>query len=179
MNDAMVLQADPRRDLVFERVVDVPAPALWAGWTRPELLQQWFTPLPWQTVDCRIDLRPGGIFSTVMRGPEGQQFANLGCYLEIVDGRKLVWTSTLGPGYRPAPAVPAGVASFQMTAIVALQAQGPRTRYTAVVLHADEAARERHEKMGFHVGWGKALDQLVALVGPAAGASAADADTGR
>lgn len=30
-------------------------------------------------------------------------------------------------------------------------------------MHADEKSRETHEKMGFHEGWGKALDQLVAL----------------
>ncbi|MGH8588953.1 MAG: SRPBCC domain-containing protein, partial [Gammaproteobacteria bacterium] len=36
--------------------------------------------------------------------------------------------------------------------------------YTALVLHGDEEARKEHEAMGFHEGWGKALDQLVALV---------------
>jgi hypothetical protein len=34
----------------------------------------------------------------------------------------------------------------------------------ALVIHEDEEAREKHEKMGFYADWGKALDQLVALV---------------
>jgi uncharacterized protein YndB with AHSA1/START domain len=29
-------------------------------------------------------------------------------------------------------------------------------------MHRDEEGRKRHEDMGFHEGWGKALDQLVA-----------------
>ncbi len=36
-------------------------------------------------------------------------------------------------------------------------------RYIATALHRDEAGRKRHEEMGFVDGWGKALDQLVAL----------------
>jgi len=34
------------------------------------------------------------------------------------------------------------------------------------VIHGNEESRRKHEEMGFHEGWGKALDQLVAVVGP-------------
>jgi uncharacterized protein YndB with AHSA1/START domain len=160
MTRPIVHQPDPRLDLVLERVLDIPRPLVWAAWTQPEHLKKWFTPAPWQTTDCEIDLRPGGIFRTVMRGPEGQQVENAGCWLEIVENEKLVWTGALGPGYRPRP-VPPG--SFLMTAIIALEAQGDGTKYRALVVHADEDARRLHEGMGFHAGWGKALDQLVAI----------------
>jgi uncharacterized protein YndB with AHSA1/START domain len=156
----LVHRPDPRLDLVLERVVDVPPERVWAAWTRPDILKKWFTPKPWQTVECEIDLRPGGIFRTVMRGPEGQQMDNSGCYLEIVENRKLVWTGALGPGYRPR-ATPPG--SFLMTAVITLEPQGGATKYTALVVHADEAARQQHEQMGFHTGWGKALEQLVEI----------------
>ena len=96
-----------------------------------------------------------------MRGPEGQQFDNVGCFLEIVPNQKLVWTGALGPGFRPRPASTAF--SFVMTAVITLQPRGNGTLYTALVIHGDEASREQHEKMGFQQGWGKALDQLVAL----------------
>ena len=39
-----------------------------------------------------------------------------------------------------------------------------RTKYTALVMHGDEASCKRHEQLEFHDGWGKALDQLVAAV---------------
>jgi uncharacterized protein YndB with AHSA1/START domain len=162
MTGPIVPQPDPRLDLVLERLVDVPPEFLWRGWTVPEQLKKWFTPAPWKTVDCEIDLRPGGRFRTAMRGPEGQEIDNVGCYLEIVPKQKLVWTGALGPGFRPRPAT-GPAAPFVMTAVITLQPRGNGTLYTALVLHGDEEARKAHEKMGFQQGWSKALDQLLAL----------------
>ncbi|MBE7462629.1 MAG: SRPBCC family protein [Planctomycetes bacterium] len=147
---------DPKLDLVLERIVDVPPELVWAAWTNPEHLKEWFTPRPWTVSEVELDVRPGGIFRTVMCSPEGKEFPNVGIYLEVVPNKRLVFTDALLPGYRPAP-------NPFMTAIVTLEAHGKGTRYVATALHRDEAAREQHEKMGFHDGWGKALDQLVAL----------------
>jgi uncharacterized protein YndB with AHSA1/START domain len=157
MTPSLVLKPDPKLDLVLERVVDVPRELVWAAWTRPEHLRKWFTPAPWTVADCEIDLRPGGIFRTVMRSPEGKEFPNIGCYLEVVPNERLVWTDALLPGYRPAE-------NPFMTAIITLESQGKGTRYTAVAIHRDDAGRKKHEEMGFYQGWGKALDQLVAHV---------------
>lgn len=65
---------DPSRDLVLERVIDVPPDVVWKAWTTPEHVIEWFAPAPWTKVDCEIDLRPGGIFRTVMRSPGGQDY---------------------------------------------------------------------------------------------------------
>lgn len=144
-------------DLVFSRVINVPRDHVWRCWTEPALLKQWFTPEPWRTIDCEIDLRPGGIFRTVMRGPEGQQHDGAGCFLEVGRPERLVWTDALGPGYRPT-----GVPFI--TAILTLGEPEPGyTSYTAHVLHKDKADCERHAALNFHEGWGKACDQLVAL----------------
>ena len=151
---------EDRLDLVLERVIDVPRELVWTAWTTPQHVRQWFTPAPWETVECEIDLRPGGIFRTVMRSPEGQDFPNSGCYLEIVRNEKLVWTVALEPGYRPSIRL-SEVPSF--TAVISLETHGTGTRYTARVMHRDEEGRDKHEKMGFHEGWGAALDQLVAV----------------
>jgi uncharacterized protein YndB with AHSA1/START domain len=154
---------DPQLDLWFERVVDIPPPLVWAAWTTEEHIKHWFTPAPWRTIDCRIDLYPGGIFHTVMLSPEGQEFPNVGCYLEIVPQRRLVWSNAVQPGFRPA-ARPASVADFPFTAVIEIEAQDAGSKYTATVMHADVEARDRHAAMGFQEGWGKALDQLVAYM---------------
>jgi uncharacterized protein YndB with AHSA1/START domain len=63
--------------------------------------------------------------------------------------------------YRPRPTAAMPSDPFLMTAVVALESLDNGTKYTALVIHGDEEARKKHEQMGFHEGWGKALDQLV------------------
>lgn len=145
---------DPELDLVLERVVDVPPELVWEAWTTPEHLKEWFVPRPWSIADCTLDLRPGGVFRTVMRSPDGEEFPNEGCYLEIVPGRRLVWTDTLGPGYRP-------TAEPFFTAVVSMEPEGEGTRYKAIAIHGSAETRTRHEEMGFHDGWSTVLDQLA------------------
>jgi uncharacterized protein YndB with AHSA1/START domain len=156
---------DPKLDLSFERVVDVPVEAVWEAWTVPEKLLPWFCPLPWRTTECEIDLRPGGKFRSVMMGPEGQRFDNLGCFLEVVPNERLVWTNALKPGFRPSmgPSTEGGP-NFAFTAIISLARHGNGTKYSARVVHGSEADRKTHAAMGFEEGWGKALDQMVAMI---------------
>lgn len=150
-------EINPELDLMLERVVDAPPELVWRAWTEPEHLMRWFTPKPWQTVACKIDLRPGGVFSTTMRSPDGVPMPeSAGCYLEVVKHRKLVFTDALGPGWRPN-------ASGFMTATILLEPEGKGTRYIAVACHADAEKKHQHEAMGFHHGWNAALDQLVDL----------------
>ena len=158
---------DPQRDLRLTRLVSVPRALVWRAWTEPEMLKPWFCPLPWKAIDCEIDLRPGGIFRTTMQSPEGVEFPNAGCYLEVVPETRLVWTNALLPGWRPAfnpEKVGGDDAGFVFTAMVELEDEGPATRYTATVMHADEAACQKHAAMGFEAGWSAALDQLLAMV---------------
>ena len=162
-----IYQPNPKLDLSFTRVVDVPRALVWRAWTEPALLMPWFCPMPWKTIDCEIDLRPGGRFRTTMQSPEGAEFPNAGCYLEVVPQEKLVWTNALLPGYRPSkPAATCGAddAEFMFTATIELADAGEGTRYTATVIHADEAGCQKHAAMGFEAGWGAALNQLVAMV---------------
>jgi uncharacterized protein YndB with AHSA1/START domain len=148
---------NPELDLVLERTVDVAPELVWKAWTTPELLVQWFAPKPWSTSSCEIDLQPGGRFNTTMRSPEGDEYPSSGCILVVEEGSTLVFTSGLGPGFRPL-IVEDG---FPFTAVISIQPDGSGTKYTATAIHADAAAKKSHEDMGFVEGWGMALDQLV------------------
>lgn len=155
---------NPKLDLSFERIVNVPKALIWKAWTQPKHLMPWFCPLPWKTIDCEIDLRPGGIFRTTMQSPEGQLFPGTGCYLEVIENERLVWTNALLPGFRPASSSTpedGKIGEFFFTATIALASHASGTKYTATVIHGDEASCQKHAAMGFHEGWGKALDQLV------------------
>ncbi len=151
------LRPDPKLDLVLERDIDVPVDLVWKAWTTPEHLMPWFCPLPWTVTDCKIDLRPGGEFSTTMRSPEGQLFPNRGCYLDVVKNERLVWTDTLLPGYRPSP-------KPFFTAVLLFTPKGNATHYKAIAMHGNEETLKQHEKMGFHDGWGTVVTQMEAFI---------------
>lgn len=155
---------DPKLDLILTRELNISPEAVWRGWTTPELICKWFCPEPWKVTEAELDLRPGGLFRTVMQSPEGENFPNVGCILEVEKNRKLVWTDALLPDYRPVVA-PVSGAGLNFTAFILLEplANG-KTKYTAIAKHKDEADRKKHEEMGFHEGWGICADQLEKLM---------------
>jgi uncharacterized protein YndB with AHSA1/START domain len=154
---------NPKLDLKLEREVSIAPDLIWKAWTTPELLVKWFCPPPWKTVECEIDLKPGGLFKTVMRSPEGELFPNMGCYLEVIPGRKLTWTDALLPDYRPVVQPESG-AGFLFTASIFLEPTATGTKYTAICYHKDEKDRETHANMGFENGWSICLDQLIEVM---------------
>jgi uncharacterized protein YndB with AHSA1/START domain len=145
------------RELVLTRLIDAPRETLYRAWTEPDLLKQWFAPLPWTTPAAELDVRPGGANLVVMCGPDGREFPNRGVYLEVVPNERLVFTDAYTHAWEPSQR------PF-MTVILTFENEGGKTRYTARVRHWTVAAREEHEKMGFHGGWGLCTDQLAALV---------------
>lgn len=148
---------DPELDLELVREVPVPPEAVFAAWTDPRSLEQWFAPRPYSITACEIDLRPGGGFRTAMSSPEGEQlFDTTGCILEVVPNERLVWTEALTTGYRPQHT------PIPFTAVLELQPDGSGgCRYRAIAIHQDPAGRAQHEEMGFHEGWGTVVDQMV------------------
>jgi len=144
-------------DLVLTREIDAPASLLWQAWTTPEHLMKWWSPAPVMTTECEMDVRPGGIFRTLMVTPDGTEYPTLGCFLETVENQRLTFTDALQAGFRPA-------SRPFFTATITLEDLGGKTRYTAHAFHKDAADRLAHEQMGFYDGWGTALNQLVTLV---------------
>ncbi|WP_231923251.1 SRPBCC domain-containing protein [Sphingobium cloacae] len=108
----------------------------------------------------KLDLCPGGGFETRMREDGGEFRPHVeGCFLEILPEARLVFTTVLTEGWRPAEPW------LALTAIITFEAEGGGTRYSARVLHRNAADSKKHEDMGFQEGWGTAIDQLAAFVG--------------
>ncbi len=147
-----------RHELSLTRIIGATPEKLFRAWTEPELLKQWFAPLPFTTTTAELDPRPGGASLVVMLGPDGVEYPNRGVYLDIVENRKIVFTDAFTSAWIPS-------AKPFMTAIVTFEDIGNgQTRYTARALHWSAEDRETHENMGFHEGWGQCADQLAALV---------------
>jgi Uncharacterized conserved protein len=144
--------------LSIRRTLHAPPEKVWAAYTQPELLQQWFCPRPWTITDPVIELRPGGRFAFTMHGPNGEVVPNSGVFLYLEPGRKLVTTDALTPDWKPA-GQPFMVATVEMEPT----ADGS-TAYCATARHWNAETMKQHEAMGFHQGWGAAVDQLEELL---------------
>ncbi|PKO12723.1 MAG: polyketide cyclase [Chloroflexi bacterium HGW-Chloroflexi-10] len=145
------------RELVLTRIIDASPEKVYRAWTEPELLKQWFAPLPWATSVAEGDVRPGGSSLIVMRDPDGNEYPSRGTYLEVVKNKRLVFTDAFVNAWEPSE-------KPFMTVILTFENEGGKTKYTALVRHWSVADREQHEKMGFHEGWGQCADQLEDLV---------------
>ena len=148
---------NPNLDLVFERFIDAPTRLVWEALTKPEHLKEWYMPKAWGRVSrTEMDVRPGGIFRIDIATADGQVVPNLGCFLEAIPMERLVWTSMLFPGYRPAV-----FDDIPITAIITMESVGTGTRYVFTALHRDEADLEKNKASGWQQGTEIAVDQFV------------------
>ncbi len=148
---------NPKLDFAIERFVDAPVRLVWEALTKPEHLKEWYMPRALGRVSrAEMDLRPGGIISIDIAGPDGQDFPNVGCILEVIPMERLVWTSMLFPGYRPAV-----FDDIPITAIMEMESKGDGTRYVFTALHRDEADLETNKTSGWQQGTEIAIDQFV------------------
>jgi uncharacterized protein YndB with AHSA1/START domain len=146
----------PDLELVLSRIIAAPRERVFKAWTKR--LPEWWGPHGMTTPVCEMDLRPGGVFRTVMRAPDGTEYSTRGIFLEVVEPARIVFTDAFEPGWQPRPDIFfTGIVTFEAVA-------GGKTKYTARALHWTVANRDKHEKMGFHHGWGESLDRLVSIV---------------
>lgn len=149
------------RDLLVERIIRAPRSAVWAAWTDPVQLARWWVPAPAECRVLELELWPGGSFRTEFSedgGDFGPQIT--GCVLDVRPEQRLVWTTALVAGWRPAE-------QPFISAIIEFDDHPDGTRYRATALHSDLAQRDLHLELGFHAGWGIVTEQLAALVEPA------------
>ena len=151
---------DPKLDFAIERFIDAPVRLVWEALTKPEHLKEWYMPRAWGRVArTEIDVRPGGIIRIDIAVANGPEVPNLGCILEVIPMKRLVWTSMLFPGYRPAV-----FDDIPITAVVTMEAVRTGTRYVFTALHRDEADFEKNKASGWQQGTEIAVDQFVAHV---------------
>ena len=55
----------------------------WDAWTKPEILDQWWAPKPYQTITKSMDFREGGTWLYAMKSPENEYHWCKNDYLQI------------------------------------------------------------------------------------------------
>lgn len=79
------------REMLITRVVDAPRDLLWKIWTEPDHLKEWWGPNGFTNTIHKFNLTPGGEWSLTMHGPDGTDYPNQICFVEIIRNERLIY----------------------------------------------------------------------------------------
>ncbi len=147
-----------RIDFTVSRIIKAPRRVVWKAWTVPEHLEKWWCPEPMTCQILAFEPRQGGAFNMLIRSPNGEEMPQTGAFLEIVPEERIVFTTALTEGWRPAATL------LPITAFISMRDERDGTRYETRVLYMDEQERQKLEEMRFEAGWSAAIDQLGEFV---------------
>lgn len=91
-------------EIVVTRSFAARRETVWAAWTTPELLRRWYGADGWVLDACEIDLRVGGAWRFVSRGPNGELMGHGGVYLEVDAPARLRQTESFDDQWFPGEA---------------------------------------------------------------------------
>jgi uncharacterized protein YndB with AHSA1/START domain len=94
------LESDPRA-MVGTREFGAPRDLVFAAFTDPKHLAQWWGPNGFTTTTLSFDMRPGGVWRFVMHGPDGRDYQNRITYEEVVPPERLVYRHGGGEDVEP------------------------------------------------------------------------------
>ena len=150
MNDSATFQvtAEGDREIRVIRSFAAPRDLVFDCFTQPELVRRWmFGPPGWTFAVCEIDLRVGGAYRFVWRGPEGVEMGMGGVHREIVRPERVVQTQLFDGGLMGAEAV----------GTLVLTEQGGKTLSTNTIRYASRADRDGALQSGMEHGHGGGL----------------------
>ena len=82
--------------VLLERTFDAPRHLVWKAMTEPELVKKWYGPRGYSLTVCEIDLRVGGRWRYMLRGPGGPPDMGMsGEYRELSAPDRLVSTESM------------------------------------------------------------------------------------
>lgn len=138
--------AQTKPSLTIKRRIAAPPAEVYAAWTDPKKITQWFGPDPCEMISAEADPRIGGRYRMVFRTPDGEEHDVSGTYSDIVPNQKLTFSWM----WRTMPE-----RASQVT--ITLKSDGDGTILT--LFHEqffDAPARDRH-----HAGWSGTMEKLA------------------
>jgi uncharacterized protein YndB with AHSA1/START domain len=129
----LIVTTPSDREIAMTRIFNAPRHLIYEAWTKPELLKRWLGVFGgWKMTVCEIDLKVGGAYRYVWRGPDGAEMGMRGIYREIVPAERIVCTEVFDvPWYE-------GEALDTLTFVE----QNGKTTATTTVLYASKAVRD-------------------------------------
>jgi uncharacterized protein YndB with AHSA1/START domain len=80
------------REVVMTRIYNAPRELVFMMMTDPKLVPQWWGPKSLTTTVDEMDVRPGGQWRNIQRGPDGTIYSFNGVYREVVPPGRLIYT---------------------------------------------------------------------------------------
>ena len=140
------------REIVMTRVFGAPRSLVLDAFTKPELLKRWLGPRGWSLVACEIDLRVGGAYRFVGRGPNGTDMGWGGVYRETMLPEPIVHTESFDdyPGESLVTAV--------------WVEHGGKTTLTITLLYPSREVRDAVISSGMEHGAAESYDRLAEML---------------
>lgn len=135
--------------VAFRRFVEAPPDLVFAVWTEPEHLRNWWGPRRFELVICESDPRPGGRYRFVQRAADGLEHTFRGVYREVDRPHHLIRTLTY-----------AGAPADESVETLTFQRDGRGTLITSRTVFPSFAARELYTQAGMEAGLREAHQRL-------------------
>jgi uncharacterized protein YndB with AHSA1/START domain len=146
------------REILMTRLFNAPRDLVFEAMNRPELLKRWLNGPPgWSLEICEVDLRVGGAFRHVWRGPEGAEMGMGGVYREIIRPERIVRTELFDQDWTGGEAL----------ATLVLSERAGKTELAVTVLYSSAEARDGALKSGMKEGVAASYQQLDAVLAQA------------
>ena len=138
-------------ELIVRYSIAAPRERVFAAWTEPAMLKQWWGPGDFTCPDAEVDLRPGGGYRLVMRDPHGPEMAVTGIYEEVEPPSRLVYTWRWAGGPPTDP-----------ESLVTVEFRDVEGDTEITVRHSRIPVGE--ERSQYEFGWRSGLDKLERLL---------------
>lgn len=166
----MDLPPDPvPRAFTIHREFPAPRPVVWKAWTDPDQIRKWWGSAGCTILQCRLDLRPGGVQHYSLRTAEGQNMWGKCLYRDILPPEHLSFIlSFANPdgGITPHPLLPTW--PLEMLTLVDLAESGNSTALTVSWIPENAGPAEwstfDSNRDAMQAGWTGTLDRLTAFL---------------
>jgi len=88
----MTTKAEEKTSLEIKRFINAPRDRVYAAWTDPVQLKEWWGPKEVRTLQIVADTRAGGKYRWDLVNQEGEKMSVFGEYQELIPGKKVVFT---------------------------------------------------------------------------------------
>jgi uncharacterized protein YndB with AHSA1/START domain len=156
MKNTGTLKVETRgdREIVMTRIFDAPRDLVFKALTTPALLKRWFGPHGWTLTECEVDLRVGGAWRFLSKGPDGRTMGMRGVYREIVPPERIEYTESFDEWAEQGSAV----------ITTTLVERDGRTTLTCVSLAPSREVRDAVLATGMEHGAAETYDRLADML---------------